>query len=38
LERYLQAPGNDELRSFAADELPVLRAGLEDAEAAMTDE
>jgi predicted outer membrane protein len=38
LERYLQAPGNDELRSFAADELPVLRAGLEDSEAAMTDE
>ena len=38
LERYLQAPDNDELRSFAANELPVLRAGLEDVEAAMTDE
>jgi predicted outer membrane protein len=38
LERYLQAPDNDEVRSFAANELLTLRGSLEDAEAALTDE
>jgi hypothetical protein len=38
LERYLRAPDNDEIGSFAANELPVLRTGLEDAEAALIDD
>jgi predicted outer membrane protein len=37
LERYLNAPDNDAVRSFASSELPRFRAGLQDAEDALAD-
>ncbi|MGA7803789.1 DUF4142 domain-containing protein [Bradyrhizobium sp.] len=37
LERYLQAPDNDKVRSFASNQLPGFRAGLQDAQDALTD-
>jgi hypothetical protein len=37
LERYLEAPDNETIRSFASSELPIFRAGLRDAEDSLTD-
>jgi hypothetical protein len=37
LERYLEAPDNETIRSFASSELPIFRAGLRDAEDSLAD-
>jgi hypothetical protein len=37
LERYLQSPDNDDVSSFAAAQLPILRAELMDTKSALTD-
>ena len=35
LERYLSAPDNETIKQFAADQLPILRSGLKDSQAAL---